>query len=220
MHSHLEVPEGDVLIHAGDFTNIGQPQDVKDFSDFLGKLPHKHKIVIAGNHDLSLDEGSFDETYLRFAPKFGEKCTVEYAQSLLTNCTYLKDTSVEVEGFVIYGSPWQPEFLGWAFNLPRGTELEAKWKMIPDQVDILVTHGPPIGHGDLCNGGGRAGCVDLLLAVQKRKPRYHVFGHIHEGYGITTDGQTIFVNASNCNAGYDKNNLNPPIVFDLPNKGN
>lgn len=76
----------------------------------------------------------------------------------------------------------QPEFGGWAFNLERGQSCQDKWDLIPSDVDILVTHGPPIGHGDLCRGGGRAGCVQLLQTVQERvRPKYHVFGHIHEG---------------------------------------
>jgi len=75
------------------------------------------------------------------------------------------------------------------------------------------------GHGDLCKHGGRAGCVDLLDEVESRiRPRYHVFGHIHEGYGATTNGETTFINASTCNYRYDRHNLNPPIVFDVPTK--
>lgn len=76
----------------------------------------------------------------------------------------------------------QPEFCDWAFNLPRGDSCQAKWDLIPDKVDILLTHGPPLGHGDLLQGGGRSGCVNLLYTIQQRvKPKYHVFGHIHEG---------------------------------------
>jgi Icc-related predicted phosphoesterase len=107
--------------------------------------------------------------------------------------------------------------------------------MIPGDVDVLVTHGPPIGHGDRCMGGNRAGtvvdikdlyetharrglgCVDLLREIQTRvKPKYHVFGHIHEGYGLTTDGTTVFANASICN--YHYRGVNAPVVFDLPTK--
>jgi Icc-related predicted phosphoesterase len=89
--------------------------------------------------------------------------------------------------------------------------------MIPAGVDILLTHGPPIGHGDVCKSGNRAGCVDLLKEIQLRiKPKFHVFGHIHEGYGITTDGQTTFINASTCS--YNYRPTQPAIVFDLPIK--
>lgn len=76
----------------------------------------------------------------------------------------------------------QPEYCNWAFNLPRGTSCLEKWDAIPEDTDILITHTPPVGHGDLCCTGVRAGCVDLLSTVQTRvKPKYHVFGHIHEG---------------------------------------
>ncbi|KAF6209834.1 hypothetical protein GE061_015586 [Apolygus lucorum] len=200
-----EVPKGDIFIHAGDFTTFGMEKEVIGFNDWLGKLPHKHKIVIAGNHEIS-----FDHTCL-YSGNVGDDGAM---RDRLTNCIYLQDELVEILGLKIYGSPWQPIYGGWAFNIPRGEECLKKWDMIPDQVDILVTHGPPIGHGDLARSGVRAGCVELLSVVQKRvKPKYHVFGHIHEGYGITTDGSTIFVNASTCNVSYQP--VNPPIVFDM-----
>lgn len=76
----------------------------------------------------------------------------------------------------------QPVYGGWAFNVPRGQSCLDKWNQIPDEVDILVTHSPPLGHGDYCNSGVRAGCAELLSTVQNRvKPKYHVFGHVHEG---------------------------------------
>jgi len=208
------IPSGDVLIHAGDFSNVGEPKDVKIFSDFLGTLPHTHKIVIAGNHDLTFDAQSYPETWKRF--RHQKQYDVVATKASLKNCTYLEDQEVNVLGFRIYGSPWQPEFCDWAFNLRRGKECQEKWDMIPDGIDILITHGPPLGHGDLCVGNNRAGCVNLLDEVEKRlKVKYHIFGHIHEGYGITTNGVTMFVNASTCN--YNYNPCNPPIVFDLPN---
>lgn len=106
-------------------------------------------------------------------------------KSSLKNCIYLEDSGTKVGGLNIYGSPWQPVFCDWAFNLERGDPLRAVWKKIPDGTDILITHGPPIGHGDILKGGSeRSGCVDLLMEIQKRvRPKYHIFGHIHEGYG-------------------------------------
>lgn len=135
-------------------------------------------------------------------------------RDVLVNCTYIEDQLINVMGVRIYGTPWQPEFCNWAFNLPRGEACINVWNRIPNNVDILITHTPPVGHGDLCCSGVRAGCVDLLTTVQKRvKPKYHVFGHIHEGYGITSDGNIIYVNASTCDINYKPNN--PPIVFDI-----
>ena len=131
---------------------------------------------------------------------------------------YLQDDTVVVPGgYKIYGSPWQPEFYNWAFNLSRGEDCAKMWEKIPVDTDILLTHGPPVGHGDKCKSGHNAGCVDLLARIADHvKPLFHIFGHIHEGYGATTNGSTIFVNASSCTLSYKPSN--PPLVFDLPAK--
>jgi Icc-related predicted phosphoesterase len=117
-----------------------------------------------------------------------------------------------------YGSPWQPTFYDWAFNLDRQEPCAAKWRQIPDGVDVLITHGPPLGHGDLVNYDRQhVGCVDLLREIQLRvRPRLHVFGHIHEGHGVTTDGVTVYANAATCDEKYRA--VQPPLVFDLPLK--
>ena len=213
----LKVPAGDVLLHAGDFSNIGHEEDVVKFNSFLGSLPHKYKVVIAGNHDISFDTEEYAKTlWKNFSHK--QKLDSNRLKSLLNNALYLEDFGCELLGFRIYGSPWQPEFFSWGFNLKRGQSLLDKWNKIPDNTDILMTHGPPIGHGDLCKHGGRAGCVELLSTIQKRvKPKVHVFGHIHEGYGQTTDGNTVYINASTCTLSYLP--IQAPIVFDLPTPG-
>ncbi|XP_050420013.1 metallophosphoesterase MPPED2-like [Adelges cooleyi] len=221
----FDVPSGDIFIHAGDFTNSGSLDEVVEFNEWLGTLPHKHKIVIAGNHELSFDPTftrrleSYDFAALRFDRDQIEKVNnLKNIKQFLTNCDYLEDSMVERFGLKIYGTPWQPEYGGGAFNLPRGRPCLDKWNLIPEGVDILVTHSPPLGHGDHCWPGVRAGCVDLLVTVQERvKPKYHVFGHVHEGYGVTTDGNIIYMNASSCNLRYLP--VNRPIVFDiaLPN---
>lgn len=138
----------------------------------------------------------------------------ENVRQYLTNCTYLQDELIELYGLKIYGTPWQPEFCKWAFNMPRGQPCLDKWNEIPANIDLLISHTPPLGHGDLCCSGVRAGCVELLSTVQQRvKPKYHVFGHVHEGYGITSDGKIIFVNASTCDINYLPHNH--PVVFDI-----
>ncbi|CAL1546111.1 unnamed protein product [Lymnaea stagnalis] len=218
------VPPGDVLLHAGDLTSVGLPKAIQDFDSFLARLPFKVKIVIAGNHDNTLDEEMVKNVNL-LRTKFMiqkhnfedvlEELGVKSSRELLKHCIYLMDSSIEICGIKIYGSPWQPEFCSWAFNLPRGEACLEKWDLIPEDTDILMTHGPPLGHGDLCSNKLRAGCVELLTTVQTRvKPKYHLFGHIHEGYGITTDGQTVFINGSNCTIAYKLKNK--PIVFDFP----
>ncbi|XP_060075977.1 metallophosphoesterase MPPED2-like [Ylistrum balloti] len=229
-HSKVEsrdptmIPNGDILLHAGDFTMKGEPNAVNVFNRYLGQLPHKHKVVIAGNHEISFDnvimsKPSLDpllgsmKKYKDQMANLGVKCVKE----LMTNCIYLEDAMVNLYGINIYGSPWQPAtaFGRWGFNLCRGEPLLQKWKNIPKETDILITHTPPVGYGDIEKGGNHAGCVELLSVVQKIvKPKYHVFGHIHEGYGMSTDGCTTFVNAATCTTGYRPSN--PAIVFDFP----
>jgi Icc-related predicted phosphoesterase/GNAT superfamily N-acetyltransferase len=214
------LPEGDVIIHAGDFTNTGSIKQTEDFCAWFSSLPYKYKIVIAGNHDLTLDKEWYQDenNWRQLHIKKRKNC--EKAIEIMRSCKnliYLEDESVEALGYKIYGSPYQPEFCNWAFNLPRGEKCDEKWIKIPTDTDVLITHGPPLGHGDKCMHGGRAGCYDLLRHVQKRiKPLVHVFGHIHESYGTTTNGETTFINASSCNFRYQP--LQKPIVFDLPKK--
>ena len=179
-HRRTVMPPGDVLIHAGDLTDHGRLEDVAEFDRWLGSLSHlyRHKIVIAGNHDFC-----FQEQPAR-------------ARALLTNAIYLEDEAVTVEGVKIYGSPWQPWFGGWAFNLPRGEEIAAKWALIPADTQVLVTHGPPEGVLDRNRHGTVCGCADLLRRVHEVRPRLHVFGHIHESAGRVDAGGITFVNAS------------------------
>jgi len=232
-HSTLEmaefnIPDGDIFIHAGDFTRYGLHSEVEEFNTWLGTLPHQYKVVIAGNHELSFDPTTHEEAE-EYMKQVGENSTkgVEDIKKVLTNCVYLEDESADILGIKIYGSPWQPLFSHSAFNLQRGPDLLAKWRKIPTNTDILVTHGPPLGIRDASlqnptsgthskpTKAGRAGCEDLLLEVVERvKPRFHIFGHIHEGYGCSTNGNTIFVNASTCTKQYRP--LNKPMILYYP----
>ena len=119
-----------------------------------------------------------------------------------------------LEGIKVWGSPWQPEFCNWAFNLPRGYALARVWNQIPDDVQILITHTPPQGILDSQNEEGLTGCADLTARVEQLSNlKLHVFGHIHEGYGMRQLGHTLFVNACACDHQYRP--VNPPIVVDL-----
>ena len=196
-HDQLKLPEGDVLIHAGDLTTFGTLPGLRDVNEWLGTLKFKTKIIIAGNHDFCLQN-------LRIK-----------AEQEITNAFYLRDQLIDIDGYTFYGAPWQPKFGGFAFNLKRGNELAEKWRMIPDNIDVLITHGPPFGYGDITREGIRIGCEDLRDAIQSRNIRYHVFGHIHESYGVINPYSTecVYINACSCNRDYlIKNN---PIVFDL-----
>lgn len=192
----LRIPDGDLLIHAGDGTFEGTLAETTDFLKWLASLRHPRKVLIAGNHDWLFQKDP------------------ALARSIVpSGITYLEDSEVEIHGLRIYGSPWQPEFLRWAFNLPRGPRLREKWGRIPRGIDVLVTHGPPAGILDLTPHGEHVGCEDLRLAVDKLEPRLHVFGHIHHGYGVRNVGSTRFVNASVSDEVYAP--LNPPVVVDL-----
>mmetsp|Transcript_12631 Transcript_12631/g.14485 ORF Transcript_12631/g.14485 Transcript_12631/m.14485 type:complete len:329 (+) Transcript_12631:70-1056(+) len=205
------IPDGDILIHAGDLTNKGEPATLRGFRDWVRKLPHKHKLVIGGNHDLSLDK-NFRSSLNPESIKNARDNVFDVEEFI-----YLCNDSITLEGYNFFGSPIQPEFNSWAFQRERGQESRNEWNQIPDETDVLITHGPPLGFGDLCKNGCRAGCLDLLREVQFRvRPIVHVFGHIHEGYGHSTDGQTLFLNASSCDYFYRP--TNPIHVFDLPKR--
>jgi predicted phosphohydrolase len=195
-HRELAVPPGDVLLFAGDLSNHGQPADVSDFDDWLGSLPHPHKVIICGNHDFHFERDPAD------------------ARRRIRHATYLQDSGTEIAGLKVWGSPWQPRFFDWAFNLDRGEPLRDKWAAIPAGIDVLLTHGPPYGILDRVVGGDHVGCQDLLEAVERVRPRLHVFGHIHEAYGVVRTGPTTFVNASTCTLSYAPSN--PPVVVEHP----
>ena len=202
LHSEIDIPDGDVLIHAGDFCSYGQIEEYPSFNTWLNGLPHKHKILIAGNHD-------------KFVEKYPNIMTYKTERN---NFVYLQDQSHTIDGIKFYGSPWQPEFYNWAFNLPRnGAELQAKWDNIPSDTDVLITHGPPHGILDLApkpNGGTEhVGCELLRKRVMEVKPKFHIFGHIHEGYGTEEHDGTTFINACTCDGNYRP--VNKPIIIDL-----
>ena len=198
-HEQICVPDGDILIHAGDATIRGTIDEIVLFNEWFAALPHHHKIFVAGNHDWLF------ETNNRFA------------RTLLdSSIHYLQDSFVEIENLKIYGSPWQPRFFDWAFNLKRGAELAEKWSLIPNDTNILVTHGPPFGVLDEVHHQyfiENTGCEDLRKRVELIRPQLHVFGHIHCGYGRAEKFGVRFVNASNCDESYTP--VNPPIVVDF-----
>eukprot|EP00658_Telonema_sp_P-2_P047691 TRINITY_DN36298_c0_g1_i2.p1 TRINITY_DN36298_c0_g1~~TRINITY_DN36298_c0_g1_i2.p1 ORF type:complete len:374 (-),score=77.70 TRINITY_DN36298_c0_g1_i2:62-1183(-) len=201
-HADLgELPEGDVLLHCGDFSMGGKMEEVMNFNQWIGAQPHRTKIVIAGNHELSFDSRGREQ-----------------AQSWLDGCQYICDQMVEVEGGIrIYGTPWTPYCGRWAFQCARGSEIRAKWEQIPQGVDIVMSHGPPLGRGDGSILGLRAGCSELLQEIQERvRPKVHVFGHIHEAAGSSSDGTTVFVNAAS--VGNHHRIVHEPYVFDLPTR--
>ena len=195
MYRNIEIPDGDVLIHAGDITRHGKLSELNDLNDWLGEQPHKHKIIIAGNHDWCFERQKNESL------------------KILTNAIYLEDQSITIEGHNFYGSPWQPTFQHWAFNLERGKEIQKKWQLIHSDTDVLITHGPVFGILDEIFSGENVGCEALLSKVEEIKPKVHVCGHIHEGYGEIISQGIKFINASVMNVRYQT--TNSPIVFTL-----
>jgi len=201
-NAQISVPDGDLLVHAGDATINGSIGEVQAFLDWYASLPHRRKIFVAGNHDWLFERDS----------GIAEQMTTD------RGIDYLRDSAIGIDGLRFYGSPWQPRFFDWAFNMNRGPEMAEKWEMIPDGTEILITHGPPYGILDLVYRPRRdnAGCEDLLRRVGQLATsglRYHIFGHIHSGYGTLTENGVTFVNASTCDEDYFPTQA--PIVIDV-----
>ncbi len=202
-HEELKLPENiDIYIHAGDFTHVGEYTETIKFLRWFSQLECKHRILITGNHE----KGWWKNPSL-------------YKSEVPENVIHLEDDLVQLEGLNIYGSPHTKEFYGWAWPYYNEESADLIWKRIPDNVDILVTHQPPYGVGDLSEfyrkgEDPNVGCKILLSHVERVKPKLHVFGHIHSARGLykILDWSTIFINAANCNEAYKA--VNRPIVID------
>ena len=212
-----ELPHGDTIIFAGDFSNVGERYQVEDFFEWLKSQPHKYKVVIAGNHDKSFDPKYTPQTVPHIISK------PEWLNDLLKTLPkyrihYLENSGVEIEGIKFWGSPITPDFGAhfWAFNSPRGSSIKKYWDMIPIDTDVLITHGPPVYRLDAVSGVQHVGCADLESTVFKVKPKIHVFGHIHEAYGKDESDKTRFVNASSADEYYRI--CNAPIEIEIENK--
>jgi 3',5'-cyclic AMP phosphodiesterase CpdA len=207
LHGFLpELEGGDLLIVAGDLTARDTHAQYESFYEWLSGQNYQKKVVIAGNHD-----GLCCNVYNSLPLSSKEKGWWPFK---LLGTSYLCDSGCEFDGLKIWGSPWTPEFCNWHFMLPRGKALKEKWDLIPADTDILITHGPPLGIMDATdntvNKRDRLGCAELRDAVERVKPRLHVFGHIHGGYGqlvLKHDGsQTVCVNAAIMDEGYRPRN--------------
>lgn len=189
-HLPLRLPDGDFLIHAGDASMRGSKKELQRFLQWFGSQPHRHKVFVAGNHDWGFQHQTVKGDLRDLAEDLG--------------IHYLEDSSVTLDGVSIYGSPWQPSFCNWAFNLPRsGEELRDRWSRVPANIDILVTHTPPFGILDEVESGENVGCGILSVELQRIRPKVHIFGHIHESAGILKQNGTIYINAAICDVRYD-----------------
>lgn len=211
---------GDILIHAGDF--MGSGYDDKEADSFIKWFDeidnYETKIFISGNHDRIMENAPDKMKEMISTYK-----TINYLEDEDLVLYYDGPNGYYVEENVhIYGSPWQPEFFNWAFNLPRGEKLKEKWDLIPRNTDILITHSPPFGKLDYVPySRENVGCEELIKRVEEIKPKIHVFGHIHEGYGYVFDGNTHYFNASVLNGRYELTNKPFTFIWDsISNKIN
>jgi Icc-related predicted phosphoesterase len=196
-HKQLNLPEGDVIIHAGDISKRGLEYEIIDFLNWFKDLNYTHKVFIAGNHDFFFERAS--------------QLMIE--QVIPANVVYLCDSEVVIEGIKIWGSPITPTFFNWAFNRDRGQEIVAHWDLIPTDVNILITHGPVYSVLDKTDSGEQVGCKDLQHRVAEIKPLFHICGHIHEAQGVVKELSTTFINASVLDENYRL--VNEPIVFEM-----
>jgi len=168
LHDQIEkkfpFPKADLLLHTGDLTNNGTLPELRKANDWFGKVKHRFKriLIIGGNHDM---RGHVD------------------LKEVFTNATYLHHETVNILGLKIYGSPWIRATRGSDSGGPKN-----RFHQIPYGIDVLMTHGPPRNIFDVCNKGGgqwgSSGDYSLNKAIERAKPRAHLFGHLHEQRGF------------------------------------
>lgn len=195
--THL--PEGDVLVHAGDALGHGRAVELYAFLNWMNDRPHKHKIYVAGNHDAICEEQP------SFVRGLCEKHGIHY----------LFDSGVTIDGVKFWGTPYTPMFFNWHF-MAEEPDLMEHWENIPDDTDVLISHGPPFGILDQSTRTDRCGSPALSYHLARMKNlKGHIFGHIHHGRGVKTVGDTTFVNAAFLNDSYDPwRTLQPVLVLE------
>lgn len=184
-HEKVSLPDGDILIFAGDFEiRRDRPTDLFDMIAWFSQQPHKTKIVIFGNHDFTNNL-----TWWELQQRFGK-------------IYYLDNGYIIVNGLKIWGSSYSPTFMDWAW-MKSDNELKEIYATIPDDTDIVVTHTPCRGILDDCGRYGNVGSISLRERIKEIKPKIHICGHIHNCHGKYTDGQTDYYNVSAMDDNYD-----------------
>ena len=190
-HQQVRIPDDvDMIIHTGDASNHINPilniKEIEEFLEWYSAIDIEHKIYVAGNHDTSISQYPYIES------KFKE-----------LNIHYLYNSSVTIEGRTIWGSPYTPTYGAWAFMKAKNV-INRVWENIPDDVDILATHGPPkyildstINKEEVLEAVGDG---SLRKAIAKRNIRYHVFGHIHNCQDVTNTGSRVINNTTYINS--------------------
>jgi Icc-related predicted phosphoesterase len=200
LHKEVVLPVGDIAVFAGDMCGGGSEKSARRFAEWFSLHQHPYKVVVAGNHDKCFENGA--RLIIR-----------KYLTDL--GIIYLEHEPELIGGLKFFGSPYTPEFCSWAFNVPRGEELERKWSQIPDNTEVLVTHGPPLGTLDhSIYDDAPCGCGDLAYRIKELKNlKLHIFGHIHFSRGMVCKDGVTYVNACVCGENYKA--TNEPIIVDL-----
>lgn len=186
LHNKVEVPECDIIIHAGDATGRGSMEELIPFLNWFSKLKSKYKVLVPGNHDWG----------------FQHQQDFYKIQCQERGITLLIDDMADLDGLKIYGSPITPYFCNWAFNRFPGPEIQAHWDKIPSGMDIIVTHGPAYQILDMNMLNQNCGCDQLLSKLLEVKPKAHICGHLHENYGVKEFMGIKFHNVALCNEAY------------------
>ena len=197
---------------------LGTDEELENFVNWLGKLPHKHKVWVAGNHDWGMesDQNAYDRFHYRRHLSIGDVNSVRLHIERLCkeySINYLNNTGVVINGLNFWGSPDQPAFCGWGFNR-NNTYLTAIWNKIPDDTHVLITHAPAYGILDTLEDGDMVGDVPLMKRLNTLPNlKLHLCGHIHPSYGTIEIGNTIHANGSILNDSYRI--VNKPIVLEI-----
>jgi len=197
-HWSIKVPKCDIFIFVGD-AEIDSLLALHDFNDWLGNIKVKYgRIVICGNHDIEC-----------------ERIGKAWCKQLFTNAIYLENEGIEIAGLKIWGNPYTPEFMSWAYMKPRGSrDLKDIWEQVPENLDILIGHGMPYQILDWSNYEKKnVGCEVLQRVVFKKKPRYYLGGHLHEAHGKLEKEGIQFYNVSVLDGEY--NLVHEPTIIEI-----
>ena len=232
-HTQLNglLPGGDILIHSGDISSLGRQSEVERFVKWFNGIDnYTYKIFIAGNHDMTFDrEILLRDKLAHFEGRteYDTECAEGKPQWLIDlldvglagGVFYLENSSIDIEGIKIWGSPITPAFgYGWAFNAYRH-EINQYWQTIPNDTNIVITHGPIYGYCDRTDRGGlNVGCEQLYHRLNEVKPQLHFSGHIHEAYGYRQTKWGYAFNGCNCDLSYLVNNTPMSFEYDFLNK--
>lgn len=206
-HEGLVIPECDILIHAGDATNYGDLTELMEFAEWLNEQEAAHIIFVPGNHEIQMEKNL--------------QQSINILKNYCPAINILINETIDIEGIKIHGSPCTPWYGSWGWNRARSDEeaifrnikhIKHDWDLIPLNVDVLITHGPAYKVLDMNREGEHCGCYNLMATIVDLRPKIHICGHIHEGYGYEHYDGVDFYNVSICNRQYLP--INPITVID------